>query len=89
MTDIDGNEYRDMSYMGIGACILGYADPDVNRAVKEVVNAGSMTTLNCPEEESELAELLCNLHPWADMARFASRWRSYGGCSAYCSCAYQ
>ena len=29
-----------------------------------------MTTLNCPEEV-ELAKLLCGLHPWADMARYA------------------
>jgi len=29
-----------------------------------------MTTLNCPEEV-ELAELLCELHPWANMVRYA------------------
>jgi glutamate-1-semialdehyde aminotransferase len=29
-----------------------------------------MCTLNCPEEV-ELAELLCKLHPWAEMVRFA------------------
>jgi glutamate-1-semialdehyde aminotransferase len=29
-----------------------------------------MTTLNCPEEV-ELAELLCKLHPWAEMVRYA------------------
>ncbi|MCX6623789.1 MAG: aminotransferase class III-fold pyridoxal phosphate-dependent enzyme, partial [Acidobacteria bacterium] len=49
---------------------LGYADPDVNAAVHAAVDAGSMTTLNCPEEV-ELADLLCELHPWAEMARFA------------------
>lgn len=68
--DLDGNGYIDMSYMGIGSCILGYADRDVNKAVKAAVDKGSMSTLNCPEEV-ELAELLCKLHPWADMARFA------------------
>jgi len=67
--DIDGNKYVDMSLMGIGSCILGYADPDVNRAVISAVKKGSMTTLN-PYEEVELAELLLKLHPWADMARF-------------------
>ena len=27
--DLDDNKYIDMSYMGIGSCILGYADDDV------------------------------------------------------------
>jgi len=68
--DLDGNEYIDMSYMGIGACILGYADEDVNTAVKKAIDKGNMSTLNCPEE-IELAELLCELHPWAEMVRYA------------------
>lgn len=68
--DLDGNEYIDMSYMGIGACILGYADEDVNSAVIEAVNKGSMSTLNCPEEV-ELAQILCEIHPWAEMVRYA------------------
>ena len=68
--DLDGKKYIDVSYMGIGACVLGYADKDVNKAIKKVVDKGSMTTLNCPEEV-EIAEYLIKLHPWADMARFA------------------
>ena len=68
--DLDGNEYIDMSYMGIGACILGYADEDVNSAVIEALNKGNMSTLNCPEE-IELAQFLCELHPWARMVRYA------------------
>jgi len=68
--DLDGNEYIDMSYMGIGACILGYADEDINAVVKKAIDKGNMSTLNCPEEV-ELAELLCELHPWAEMARYA------------------
>ncbi|WP_028584662.1 aminotransferase class III-fold pyridoxal phosphate-dependent enzyme [Desulfogranum mediterraneum] len=67
--DLDGNVFQDLSYMGVGACILGYADPDVNRAVKNAVDKGSMTTLNVPEEY-ELAELLVGLHPWSDMVRY-------------------
>lgn len=70
VTDLDGNAYIDMSYMGIGACLLGYADPFVNNAVKQAIDRGSMTTLNCPEEV-ELAELLIELHPWAKMVRYA------------------
>jgi glutamate-1-semialdehyde aminotransferase len=68
--DLDNNKYIDMSIMGIGACILGYADEDVNRAVKDAINAGSMATFNCPEEV-ELAELLLKLNRWADMIRYA------------------
>lgn len=68
--DLDGNRFIDMSYNGVGACILGAADPDVDAAVIVAVQAGSMSTLNCPEEV-ELADLLCELHPWADMARYA------------------
>lgn len=68
--DLDGKEYIDMSIMGIGSCILGYADPDVNRAVKYAIDNASMTSLNSPEEV-ELAELLCELHPWAKMVRYA------------------
>jgi glutamate-1-semialdehyde aminotransferase len=68
--DLDGNKYIDMSYMGIGSCVLGYADAEVNRAVKSAIDNGSMCTLNAPEEV-ELAELLVKLHPWADMVRYA------------------
>ncbi len=68
--DLDGNCYRDMSYMGIGAAVLGYGDPDVKKSVVDAVEAGSLTTLNAPEEV-ELAELLVELNPWADMVRYA------------------
>lgn len=68
--DLDGNRYIDMSYMGIGVSILGYADRDVNDAVKKAIDSSSMTTLNCPEE-IELAQVLCNIHRWAGMVRFA------------------
>ncbi|MCL5958535.1 MAG: aminotransferase class III-fold pyridoxal phosphate-dependent enzyme [Chloroflexi bacterium] len=68
--DLDGNKYVDMSYNGIGACILGAADPDVDVAVIAAVGAGSMSTLNCPEEV-DLADLLCELHPWAEMVRYS------------------
>jgi glutamate-1-semialdehyde aminotransferase len=70
VTDLDGNRYTDMSYMGIGSCVLGYADPDVNRAVHAAVDAGSMSTLN-PPEEVDLAERLIEMHPWASMVRYA------------------
>ena len=68
--DIDGKKYLDMYSMGIGSCILGYADFDVNKAVKKAIDKGSATSLNSPEEV-ELAELLCKIHPWATMVRYA------------------
>jgi glutamate-1-semialdehyde 2,1-aminomutase len=68
--DLEGRKYLDMSIMGVGACSLGYADPDVNKAVIEAVRRGSMATWNVPEEV-ELAELLCEIHPWAEMVRYA------------------
>lgn len=68
--DLDGKKYIDMSYMGIASCILGYCDTDVDKAAKEAIKNGSMTTLNCPEE-IELAQLLCKIHPWAKMVRYA------------------
>ena len=67
--DLDGNKFTDMSIMGVGACILGYADNEVNTAVHKAVDKGSISTLNCPEEV-DLAELLLKLHPWADMVRY-------------------
>ena len=68
--DLNGNRYTDISIMGIGSCVLGYANPQVNAAVKKAIDRGSMSTLNCPEEV-ELAEKLIALHPWAGMVRFA------------------
>ena len=68
--DLDGKEYIDMSIMGIGTNSLGYGHPEVDAAVMQTVSAGNMSTLNCPEEVY-LAEKLIELHPWADMVRFA------------------
>jgi glutamate-1-semialdehyde 2,1-aminomutase len=68
--DLDGNEYTDMSIMGIGTNILGYGNDEVDGAVRKTVDAGNMSTLNCPEEVY-LAEKLVEMHPWADMVRFA------------------
>lgn len=68
--DIDDNKYIDMSIMGVGACVLGYADEDVNDAVKKAVDNSSMCTLNAPEEV-ELAEKILSLHPWAGKVRYA------------------
>lgn len=68
--DLDGNAFTDVCIMGIGTNTLGYGHPDVDAAVRKVVDDGNMATFNCPEEVL-LAERLVAMHPWADMARFA------------------
>jgi len=68
--DLDGRHYYDVSTHGIGACLLGFRDPDVTRAVQRRLAFGSFCTLNAAEDV-ELAVLLCELHPWAEQVRYA------------------
>lgn len=68
--DLDNNPFTDMSIMGVGTNILGYGHPEVDQAVIDTVQKGNMSTLNCPEEVL-LAERLVDMHPFADMVRFA------------------
>lgn len=67
--DLDDKKFFDVGFMGIGTNILGYSHPGVDKAVIANVTAGNLSTLNSPEEVF-LAEKLCELHPWAEMARF-------------------
>jgi glutamate-1-semialdehyde 2,1-aminomutase len=68
--DLDGTRYLDLGFMGIGTNILGYSHPAVDEAVRRTIDRGNLSTLNAPEEVA-LAERLIEMHPWADMARFA------------------
>lgn len=68
--DLDGNTFIDMSIMGVGANILGYADDDVDNAVIKAIKNGQQTSLIC-EEEVILAQKLVELHPWSSMVRYA------------------
>lgn len=68
--DLDDNEYIDFSSNGVGACSLGHAFEPIDSAVVQAIQKGVMSSLNSPIEV-ELAQLLVDLHPWADMARFA------------------
>src|SRR5438093_10625938 len=52
--DVHGNRYVDMSYSAIGACVLGFADPEVDEAAVAAIRSGVMTSLN-RHEEVELA----------------------------------
>ena len=67
--DLDDRHFIDMSIMGVGACILGYADDDVNEAVINRIKNGNTASLNC-REEIDLAEMLFNLHPWFSKIRY-------------------
>ena len=67
--DLDGNKFIDTLMMP-GTNSLGYNNAEIDEAVIETISNGNMSTLNAPEEV-ELTEKLVELHPWADMARFA------------------
>ena len=66
--DVDGNEYIDF-VNALAAVTLGYADPDVNAAVRAQLDDGTVFSLSHPLE-SEVAELICGIVPSAQMVRF-------------------
>lgn len=66
--DVDGNEYIDYP-MALGPVILGHCYPSVDRAVINQMRDG--TTFSLPHPlELEVAELLVDLIPCAEMVRF-------------------
>ena len=67
--DVDGNEYIDWG-SAIGSVILGYADPVVDEAVKAQIDRGTNFSIT-HELELELAELLVERIPCAEMVRYA------------------
>lgn len=66
--DVDGNEYIDYP-MALGPILLGYNYPPVVEAVIRQVKTGTTFTLMHPLEV-ELAELLIDTIPSAEMVRF-------------------
>ncbi len=66
--DVDGNEYIDYP-MALGPILLGHAYPRVIEAAAEQMRQGTTYTLMHPLEV-ELAELLCEIIPCAEMVRF-------------------
>ncbi len=67
--DVDGNEYIDYP-MALGPILLGYGYKSVVEAVVERMRKGTTFTLMHPLEV-ELAELLTEIIPCAEMVRFA------------------
>jgi glutamate-1-semialdehyde aminotransferase len=66
--DVDGHEYIDYG-MGLHPVILGYAYPAVDEAIQGQLSQGITFTLNHPLEV-ELAEVLREIIPCAEMVRF-------------------
>jgi glutamate-1-semialdehyde 2,1-aminomutase len=67
--DIDGNEYIDF-INSLCAVTLGYQDPDVTAAVRSQLDeSGVIFSLPHPLE-AEVAELICDMVPCAEMVRF-------------------
>jgi glutamate-1-semialdehyde 2,1-aminomutase len=68
VTDADGNEYIDCT-MALGAVALGYAEPNVTRAVVDAIAAGNVSGLSSVLEV-DVAERLCGVIPCADKVQF-------------------
>lgn len=66
--DVDGNDYVDL-VSALLPNILGYRDPDVDYAIKRQLNSGISFSLSTTLE-AELAEILCQIIPCAEMVRF-------------------
>src|SRR5262245_44081856 len=68
VTDVDGNEYLDCT-MALGSVALGYAEPNVTRAVVDAIAGGNVSALSSVNEV-DVAERLCGVIPCADKAQF-------------------
>jgi glutamate-1-semialdehyde 2,1-aminomutase/spore coat polysaccharide biosynthesis protein SpsF len=66
--DLDGNEYVDYM-LGLGPAILGHANEEVNEAAWRAMQDGIAMSLPHPLE-TELARLLTDIIPCAEMVRF-------------------
>ena len=67
--DLNNKVYYDFAGMGVTACVLGYSNDDINKALINGLKSGSMCTLNATEEV-DLAKELLNIHKWSGMAKF-------------------
>jgi glutamate-1-semialdehyde 2,1-aminomutase len=67
--DLDDRVFYDMSIMSVGACIIGYADDEIDEQVIKTIKDGVNSSLNS-KMEVDLANLLLEMHPWFDMVRY-------------------
>jgi glutamate-1-semialdehyde 2,1-aminomutase len=66
--DVDGNPYIDCT-MALGSVALGYAEPEVTRAVIDAASRGNVSALS-DHLEIEIAERLCTVIPCAELVQF-------------------
>jgi glutamate-1-semialdehyde 2,1-aminomutase len=66
--DLDGNEYIDFA-SSLASITLGYGDAEVTQAVQAQLEDGVIFSLPHPIE-TEVAELICEMVPCAEMVRF-------------------
>lgn len=67
--DLDGNEYIDF-VSGLASITLGYQDEDVTRAVRDQLDSSGVIFSLPHTLEAEVAELICEMVPCAEMVRF-------------------
>jgi len=68
--DLDNKKYFDLSFMGVGTNILGYANNKIDQKVKSAIDNSNMSTFNC-YEEVQFSEKLLSICPWADRVKLA------------------
>ncbi len=66
--DIDGNKYVDL-VSSLASVTLGHSDPEIKKAVREQLRKGVIYSLP-GKLEAEVAEMICELVPSAEMVRF-------------------
>lgn len=66
--DLDKKKYLDMSLMGVGTNILGYANNKIDNKVILAIKSGNMTTLNS-YAEVEFSEKLLSINEWAEKVK--------------------
>ena len=66
---LEGTKLLDMVF-AVGQNTLGYNHIELEKYISKINKLGNMTSLNCSEEVL-LAEKLVEMHPWAQMVRFA------------------
>ena len=84
--DVDGNEYIDYA-MALGPVVLGHDYPEVTRAVEDQLADGSMYTMPHPLQV-EVAELVAEAVPCAEMVRFGKNGNDVTTLSAKLARAY-
>ena len=68
--DLNKKKYTDMSQMGIGTCVLGYANSYIDKKVKAAIDKGVNSSLNSLDEFT-LAKKILKYDKFADNIKFA------------------